>query len=216
MSKLLRIHMPTKVYLKKYITFYEGAMPRVNNKTPFGRYVFALLTKHTVIRDQHYAPTWLKRDENNDKLTLLVTQRTFTHVGDTVSLEKAAYINHFLKAQFDQALAMAVMNLHFRKGKTIKNALQEFAEAHGIEVEVDISLDNLLKKWHRTIQELEPKSHQNITSPLLTPYPMVSQPAIFPDIEPVTISHAPSVPQRKNVTGSAPAPDERQLGLFAE
>lgn len=214
MNNLLRIHMPTRVYLKKYITFYEGPQPRVNNKTPFGRFVFAMLSKHTVIRDQYYAPTWLAREQNTEKLTLLVTHRTFTHVGDTVSMEKAAYINHYIKDQFDIALTLAGMNGRYVKGKSIKSALIDFAEHHGIEVEVDISIDNLLKIWHRKIQVLEPMSHQNIACPLISPYPVVKQGELFDLAEPLRKSF-PDQPRKKKSPGfkSDPA-DEDQMYLF--
>jgi len=177
--KLLRVHMPTTVYLKKYITFYEGDQPVINNKSPFRRFVFALLEKG-VIRDEAYAPKWLAAEQNTELLTMLVTQRTFGHVGHTVTMEKAMYINAFLKEQFDTALTMAGISLHYRKGLAIKHALIRFCEELGIAVEVDISLDSLLKKWHRKLGEFEPKRPgKNIPELLIQPAPLSTQLSLF-------------------------------------
>jgi hypothetical protein len=160
--------MPTKTYLKKFVTRCEGNPPVIDNKTFFRQFVFALLEKR-VIRDQEYRPKNLSEQGHNDQLTLLVTNRTFTHIGHSISMEKAMYINNFIKADFAQRLTISVVNLHVRKGLEIRKSLETFCEFHGIEVEVDISMDNLIKIWHRTLSRMEPVKN-NVTGNLIIPY----------------------------------------------
>ncbi len=167
-SKYLNVHMPTKTYLKKFITYYEGDPPIINNKTHFSQYVFACLDK-SVIRDQNYRPKNLSEHGHIDQLTMLVTHRTFTHIGHTITTEKAMYINNFIKSEFSQRLTYSVLNLNLRKGMQIQQALDLFCETHGIVVEVDISLDNLIKIWQRTLRAMEP-AKKNVTENILTPF----------------------------------------------
>lgn len=177
-KKYFKVHIPTKTYLKKFIAHYEGDPPIINNKTHFTKYVFACLDKTTVIRDQNYRPRNLSEQGHTDQLTMLVTARTFTHVGHSISMEKAMYINNFIKADFANRLTLSVLNLHLRKGMEIKQALEAFCETHGIEVEVDITLENLIKIWHRTLRAIEPNKN-NVTDNLLTPFTTSRQLDLF-------------------------------------
>lgn len=214
MDRLFRVKMPIKTYLKKFITFSEGDSPVINNKTPFGRYVFAMLSKET-IRDANYAPTWLATDRMTDTLTLQVTMRTFTHVGHTVTAEKAVYINKFIRDEFGRAMCLAAMNLHFRKGMSIKQALVHFAETHDIELDVDITMDNLAKIYHRTMVSMEPKSHQNISSPLLLPYDLGEQMILFDlPIQPESLEKNVTKNFRKNPPPEPEGMDTSQLSFF--
>lgn len=177
-KKLFKVHIPTKTYLKKFITHYEGDPPVINNQSHFTRYVFACLDK-TVIRDRSYRPKNLSEQGHNDQLTMLVTARTFTHIGHSISTEKAMYINNFIKDAFAERLTLSVTNIHIRKGQEIRKALEAFCEMHRIEVEVDISMDNLIKIYHRTLRSIEPAAKNNVTENLLTPFPTSRQLDLF-------------------------------------
>jgi len=177
--RLLRVNMITKTYLKKFITYYEGEMPRIDNTTAFSRYVFSMLEKR-VIRDADYVPKWLGTEQNRDRLTMLVTERTFTHIGHTISPEKALYINAHIKDSFDFRLTISACHQHYCHGLTIKKALEAFCHVHGIEVDTDISMDNLLKIWHRTITSIEPAyQRKNVTSLYIAPFDPGKQLGLF-------------------------------------
>lgn len=178
-SKYLKVTMPTKTYLKKFIQFYEGEMPVIDNSSHFKAYVFAMLGFGTV-RDKEYKPKNLSEMGHADTLTMLVSYRTFSHIGHTITMEKAMYINRLISYEFSSRLAMAVMNLHIRKGMTLNAALEYFCVTHGIEIDKDITLDNLVKTWQRRLHKIEPACVCNtVAENLIIPFETSKQLGLF-------------------------------------
>lgn len=182
--KYYRVSIPTKTYLKKFIIRYEGEQPVLDNSTRFRQFAFSLLEK-SVIRDQDYRPKNLSEQGHTDKLVMLISERTFTHVGHSISLEKAMYINNFIKSEFDMILSLSVIFQTTKKNRTIRESLEAFCDAHEIEMDRDISLDNLIKIWHRTLPKIEASQQKTmsdekrVTENILSPIPFVNQLSLF-------------------------------------
>ena len=178
-TKYLRVSIPTKTYLRKFIETYEGPAPVLDNSTLFRQVAFSFLEK-SVIRDENYKPKNLAETGHNDKLIMLVSERTFSHVGHSISLEKAMYINNYIKSDFDTKLTYSILLQTITKHKTIRKSAEFFCEAHGIEVDMDISLDNLVKKWHRTLPKVElSQVKNNVTENIVSPIEFSHQIMLF-------------------------------------
>lgn len=165
-----RVTMPTKKYLKKFIQFYNGEQPLLDNSTQFKAYAASMLSFNT-IRDKEYKPKNLFEMGHNAELTLLVSNRTFTHIGHTITFEKAMYINRMMAWEFSATLSLMVMNLHCVKKMPLQEALEKFCEVYGLEIDEDITMDNLLKIWRRRLDKIEPHSvKENVTENLILPF----------------------------------------------
>jgi hypothetical protein len=165
-----RVSIPTKKYLKKFIQYYNGDQPKLDNSTQFKAFAFSMLSFNT-IRDKDYKPKNLSEMGHNDTLTLLISNRTFTHIGHTITIEKAMYINRMMAWEFSATLSLMVMNLHYVKKMPLQEALEKFCEIYGLEIDEDITMDNLLKIWRRRLDKIEPHSaNQNVTENLILPF----------------------------------------------
>lgn len=165
-----RVTIPTRKYLKKYIQYYNGDQPILDNSTQFKAYAASMLSFNT-IRDSDYKPKNLSEMGLNAELTLLVSNRTFTHIGHTITVEKAMYINRMMSWEFSATLSLMVMNLHCVKKMSLQDSLEKFCEIYNIEIDEDITMDNLLKIWRRRLDKIEPCGvNKTVTENLILPF----------------------------------------------
>ncbi|MDR6565481.1 hypothetical protein [Chitinophaga ginsengisegetis] len=176
-----RVTIPTKKHLKKFIQYYNGEQPLLDNSTQFKAFALSMLSFNT-IRDKAYKPKNLSEMGHNDTLTMLVSNRTFTHIGHTITFEKAMYINRMMAYEFSVTLSLMISNLHSVKKMPLQEALEKFCEVYGLEIDEDITMDNLLKIWRRRLDKIEPHCvHKNVTENLILPFPASNN--LFPGLK---------------------------------
>lgn len=160
--KTFSLSIPTKTYLRKYLHKRFGYPIAVNSKTHFGMMVQLALEKKVYQdspgRDFRYASFI-------DKVDLAISESLFFKLGYDVPKDKAILINRYFEIQFEEDLYRHCQlrvdsdraKLH-RKGKGgcgYDKAINEFAELHGIELEVDISFECLKKSEYRHRKKIE-------------------------------------------------------------
>ncbi len=171
--KHFSLSIPTKTYLKKYLHRRYGSPIQVSSQTLFGMVVISFLEKK-VYSDQPIADRDFRYASFTDKLEVVLPAYRFYHMGLHLSKEKAIVLNRYFEEQFEEDLYRHCLTRVdseraklIRKGKGgcgYDKAINEFADIHGIELDVDITFECLKKSEYRHRKKLEKRFSGNVLS----------------------------------------------------
>ncbi|THU34230.1 hypothetical protein FAM09_24745 [Niastella caeni] len=165
MSKNFTINIPTKPYLAKYIASRYGHPVMLNNNTLLGIVVLSLLQKkvctHLNLRDQH-----LQFRTFTTQITFLAPWRYMSHFGVDLSDDQIIQLNRAWDSQFDEELYYHCLRSinHASRYKGYNEAIEQFAENHGIIIGVDTTFECLKKTEYRFRRTLEENLSRNVLS----------------------------------------------------
>lgn len=164
-SKNFTIHIPTKPYLAKYIASRYGHPVQLNNNTLLGIVVLSLLQKkvctHLNLRDKH-----LQFRSFSTSITFLAPWRYMSHYGVDLTDEQIIQLNRAWDTQFDEELYYHCQRSinHANRYKGYNEAIEMFAENHGIVIGVDTTFECLKKTEYRFRKVLENNMSRNVPS----------------------------------------------------
>jgi hypothetical protein len=148
-GKYYSLHIPTKTYLRKYITSIYGDPIVINTSHYFGLTIIAFLERKFFFR-QKQTVVHQKFDVLNDQLTIKLPTWWMkqSHFGTDIPQQSIIYINKLFEERFEEDLSKfcAVYNA---VGVEYKDAREEFCKLYNIELEEDITGEALKKKEYR-------------------------------------------------------------------
>lgn len=176
--KYFSVRIPTKTYLRKFLEFELGKEVIAPGNHPVQKFFYIALEKK-FYRYQFNSIT----TAYNDQLTVLVSVFTFYNLGNSISPTNVVILNNYIESLFDQALYRHMMEYynnyrfmnsvlqelhdsgiaHLTKDQRrrwiqvprYKDALLKFAEQLKMDVEVDITFENLKKMEYRARKRFE-------------------------------------------------------------
>ncbi len=144
------VTLPVKPYIKKYVAAVEGSPVLFTSRSMLCMIIRAYMENknHTGLSKKQ-----LQTSINARTATIVVQlpMRSMHYVGTSVRPDSIILINQFLEMWFGKALLDFMKQTANRPGryKGFNEAYYEFAQAYGIEIEEDISLDALKKMDYR-------------------------------------------------------------------
>lgn len=149
------VPLPTKTYLKKYLTSIYGEV-RIPSDNTFSDVLLAMMASNF-----HVKLGKLRLDEQLgrycDKLPIKFQPDLFYRLPNALSEHNIIRINRYFENKFKEDFCSAVERMTWM-GLDRQTAIEHFAEAHSIELEVDVTFDALKKMEYRYRKEKEEKS----------------------------------------------------------
>lgn len=146
-TKYLKVSIPCKTYIKKYITTLYGHPVQATIKHSLGCMINLCLDKNIYL-DNRISESFIHK-YYNDELIVHVNKWQFQRAGFSVSPGKAHLINKFMEDLFEVHLFQFV-DAGVCSGRERKSCIDQFATLHHIETEIDITFDALKKIEYRT------------------------------------------------------------------
>lgn len=141
------IHLPCKTYIRKYIIAHYTQINLPADNT-FADVILAMLTSTL--------PTKLGKlqlDEQlaryTDKLPIRLQFNLFYRVQHQITLHNTIRLNRYFQNLFKEDLCNTVERIHRFTGIDRRTAIEYFAANHGIDVEIDITMEALVKMEQR-------------------------------------------------------------------
>lgn len=143
------IHLPVKTYVRKYLQTTYGEHIVLNHKTKLGKILLLALSSNLPTRmDENDIDARMNR--LNDKLDVKVPMDYWYRLGKKeINTDLAIHITRIFEDEFEEDLHQVVDRAHTFIGIERKQAIEYFANNHGIDLEIDISADALKKMEYR-------------------------------------------------------------------
>lgn len=160
------IEVPTKSYLRKYITAKNGGDLQLNYNTTLGTLVLCLLEKDYFSINMNTESKDVRISYMTDKITFVVRASTMYYKGFSLSNDKIIAINRYMENEFAEELHKYCQgNIEKRDWRPGRNkAVYTFAEKYGIDLYEDISFEALKKAEYRFRIRSEKKPEKIIQS----------------------------------------------------
>lgn len=160
MGKQLLLKIPTKTYLRKYITHHYRTPIKINYKSSLFSIVLIALLEKKVYRDLPTSDRNSRYDEFTDFVSVALPMSMLYHVGFNLSKDKAIVLNRFFEAKFTEELFFYCQRnvLQEKRVGGYNKAIEGFAKQFNIEIDVDITFDSLQKSEYRFRKKFETKS----------------------------------------------------------
>ena len=162
------VYLPCKPYIVKYASHIYGYPIICNNESSLCNFMNACLVKERF--SERCYPKGFINVHFSGRLCLHVSGWVFKNIGFDFPTGKVIEINQFLENIFFEHLYQWCHVRHI-PGKTERKVLiEEFAEEHGIELELDISLEALTRRERRMRDAITKRSsvQQNLFSSILS------------------------------------------------
>lgn len=146
--KYITVKLPCKPYIRKFVEALYGNPVRADHSTNLGCIINLTLEKTIYENRQFRNPV---HKDIRDSISVLINHWQFQRLGFDFSNENILVINRILENSFEESLYQFVRN-HVKEGvrfKGYKEAIEQFADSYGIEIEEDISYEGLKKKEAR-------------------------------------------------------------------
>lgn len=164
------IRIPTKTYLRKYITA-KNSLDLTYNST-LGTIILCLLDKKSHNINMNEKAMESRLQYMNDRITFTTSINTLFYKGLVLTTDKIIAINRYMENAFLEDLhhwctkdlpGKAIIDRGWIRG--IDLSIESFAKNYGIELDVDISYDALKKAEYRYRKRLQEKT-KNFVPPI--------------------------------------------------
>ncbi len=142
------ISIPVKTHIKKYIHALYGQVIVVNFKTFIGMNVYCLLQKKGTEKQASKKDTQVRYALLNDKLRILVPKDLLYRTGIDIPQDKSVIINNMFEHQLSEHL-FNFCEAYLYAGFERKQGIEDFCKKYGIDIDVDITMDALVKSEYR-------------------------------------------------------------------
>lgn len=163
MSSHFSISIPTKPYLKKYLHANYGDPAVFGFDDEFGPFIALALDKN-VFSDRNYQVIHKAFDKYTEQLTCFLPKSWIKHYryGTGIAPKKVVALNKLLEKFFEKELAM-YCKVHTKHKVERKTAIEDFCKDNGIDIEYDITFENLKKTEFRYRQKIFNNSQRNLS-----------------------------------------------------
>lgn len=151
------IHLPVKTYVRKYLETIYGNPVIIDGRSEFSDVILAKLSSslHSFL-----SPTDLELRLNRftDKVCIKIPIHYWYKLNNTIDQHNIVRLNRYFENRFEQDFCYAVSLAVSMAKQERKTAIENFADRHAIDVEVDITFDALKKMEYRFRKAKEKKS----------------------------------------------------------
>lgn len=164
------ITIPTKPYLARYLEALYGSPIVFSTGNYFGTSLLGYLNTRLYVQTE--SVTYQKFNNFNTPLTVLLPRYWLTARQYKTELTQGnvIYLNKHFEEKFDEDLTRHCQTMKLL-GMQFKNALESFCVLYNIEIDVDITYDNLKQKEFRQrsrAEERKKKQEENVSKFVLS------------------------------------------------
>ncbi|OLY92310.1 hypothetical protein [Cnuella takakiae] len=161
------VKVPTKTYLRKYVTASLGAPIALNYSSTLGTLILSLLEMDSFSVNMNLVKQDTRLTSFDDCIEAVSSIKTMRYKGYSLTPTKIIAINRFLENAFIEDLYIhcksSLKKREWRPG--IEDGIRSFAEGCGIIIDEDISLDALKKAEWRFRKKKEERKLQTFVLP---------------------------------------------------
>ena len=172
--RYIKLNIPVKTYVRKYIeTKYPGPM-KLTLSNYLGYLIFACLEKQkSNWHKQGAKHIHVRYNLLNDKLVVLLPadHKTLYTNGYSIPAAKSLLINNLFEEKINEDLFL-MCNTYQRVGYSRRQAIEDFCDTHGIELDIDISYAALKKaeyRYRESLKKILKKTMANMSPPINHP-----------------------------------------------
>jgi hypothetical protein len=156
-------HLPVKTYIKKYLSAHYGHPILLDLKDDIGFVLLNTLASRLESKaSRGYLDLWKKRYD--DKIVFRIPFHYFSITKKEISPFTIVLLNRYIENKFEEELHRFVTN-KTELGITFKRSIEMFLEKSGIDLEVDISSDAIIKSEWRYRKKKEKLFSRILSSP---------------------------------------------------
>ncbi|MEP7375516.1 MAG: hypothetical protein ABI675_19380 [Chitinophagaceae bacterium] len=145
------IKVPTKIYLRKYVTAKYGHPLPLNYNSTLGTLIICLLDKSPFSINMNKEKKDVRLSYMNDVIECTAAATQMRYKNYSLDDDKIIAINRFIENEFvDELYGWCVDKIEKRLWRPgIDKAINSFADNYGIVVDIDITFDALKKAEYR-------------------------------------------------------------------
>lgn len=173
MTKYLSITLPTKTYLKKYMQSLYGESLIFERYDYYGMVIASSLVR-SVYPERAKELINQALDKYPDAMVFHMPLQWLKkgYYGTDVDEKHSLFINKMIEEKFEDHLC-SFCKLYTQMGIEKKQAIEEFCTEHNLEIDQDISMDNLIKTEYRHRLKKESKLSLKLSCPEKKPFQSV-------------------------------------------